>query len=100
MSQPSRPFYNDRVFWDVNVDTLDFDVHAAMIIERIFDRGDVEDIRLCRRYYGDAKIEEIILAAPYLSWGRLHLASAIINQPIQSFRCYTSKRLNPTLAPY
>ncbi|WP_439651985.1 DUF6922 domain-containing protein [Membranihabitans maritimus] len=30
----------------------DIDEKASFVIERVFERGDVEDIRQCRRYYG------------------------------------------------
>jgi hypothetical protein len=31
---------------------------------------------------------------------RIHLASAVIDKPIESFRCYTLRQLNPGLFPY
>ena len=56
MSQPKQyPQFDRRIFWDVNFDTLDYDGKAGFIIERVFERGDVPDIRMCRRYYGDEK---------------------------------------------
>jgi hypothetical protein len=51
------PVFNRRIFWDVNFDTLDIDAKASFVIEKVFERGDVEDIRQCRRYYGDANIK-------------------------------------------
>ena len=46
--QKPKPVFNRRVFWDVNFDTLDYDGKASFIIERVFERGDVDDIRQCR----------------------------------------------------
>jgi len=51
----SKPQFHRRIFWDVDFDKLDFDKYANSVIERVFDRGDVDDIRQCRRYYGDEK---------------------------------------------
>ncbi|MEN9447747.1 MAG: hypothetical protein RJA25_1037 [Bacteroidota bacterium] len=65
-----------------------------------FLRGGVEDIRQCRRYYGDEKITQVLLKAKYLPEKRLYLASAIINKPVTEFRCYTLQQLTPTLFPY
>ncbi|MEI9910863.1 MAG: hypothetical protein WDO71_15050 [Bacteroidota bacterium] len=56
----SKPVFDKRIFWDVNFDALDYDGKASFIIERVFERGDVEDIRQCRRYYGDEKVSGII----------------------------------------
>lgn len=49
----NKPVFAKRIFWDVNFDTLDYDKKASFVIERVFERGDVDDIRQCRRYYGD-----------------------------------------------
>jgi hypothetical protein len=84
----------------VNFDTLDYDKRARFVIERVFERGDVEDIRQCRRYYGDEQIKEILLTAKYLPERRLHLASAVIDKPISDFRCYILKQSTPSLYPY
>ena len=92
--------FNRRIFWDVNFDTLDYDAKASFVIERVFERGDVEDIRQCRRYYGDEQIRKVLLNARFLSDHRLYLASAIINEPLNAFRCYTLKQLNRGHLPY
>lgn len=95
-----KPVFQKRIFWDVDFDKLDYDGKASFIIERVFERGDVEDIRQCRRYYGDEKVTTVLLNAKYLPERRLHLASAVIDKPITSFRCYTLRQLNPGLFPY
>lgn len=51
-----KPVLNRRIFWDVNFEALDYDAKASFVIERVFERGGAEDIRQCRRYYGDEKI--------------------------------------------
>ncbi len=100
MPDKVKPVFDKRIFWDVNFENLDIDKRASFVIERVFERGDVEDIRKCRRYYGDDKVMEVLLAAKYLPEHRLYLASAVINKPIQLFRCYTLKQSNPGLSPY
>ena len=91
---------NKRIFWDLNFEGLDYDKKAAFIIERVFERGDVEDIRNCRRYYGDEKVTEALLNAKFLPEHTMYLASAVINKPLKEFRCYTLRQLNPELFPY
>ena len=95
-----KPILQKRIFWDVNFEVIDYDKNARFIIERVFERGDVEDIRQCRRYYGDKKVAEILLTAKYLPERRLHLAAAVIDKPITEFRCYTLRQSNPGLFPY
>ncbi len=98
--QKQKPIFNKRIFWDVDFEKLDYDGKASFIIERVFERGDVDDIRQCRRYYGDEKVSEVLLNAKYLPERRLHLAAAVIDKPITAFRCYILRQSNPGLYPY
>lgn len=96
----SKPIFDKRIFWDVNFESLDYDKYANWIIERIFERGDIEDIRQCRRYYNDNKVREALLNAKFISKKRMYLAAAVIDEPIEKFRCYILRQLNPKLYPY
>ena len=100
MIPKKQPVFQKRIFWDVNFEQLDYDAKASFVIERVFERGDVEDIRQCRRYYGDEKVTEALLKAKYLPLHTIHFASAVIDTPIEEFRCYTLRQLNPGLFPY
>jgi len=99
MDKP-KPVFDKRIFWDVNFEQLDYDAKANFVIERVFERGDVEDIRQCRRYYGDEKVAEALLKAKYLPEHRIYLAAAVIDKPVDQFRCYKLRQLNPELFPY
>ena len=96
----AKPIFHKRIFWDVNFEKIDYDAKAAFVIERVFERGDVDDIRQCRRYYGDDKVRDVLLNAKFLPFSRIYLASAFIDRPIEDFRCYTLRQLNPELFPY
>lgn len=84
----------------MNFENIDYDAKYKFVIERVFERGDVEDIRNCRRYYGDETITEALLNAKFLSEVTMYLASAVINKPVTEFRCYKLRQSNPTLFPY
>lgn len=83
-----KPIFQKRIFWDVNFEAIDYDAKARFVIERVFERGDVEDIRNCRRYYGDEKVSEILLSAKWLPLTTIYLAAAVIDKKITEFRCY------------
>jgi hypothetical protein len=100
MLRHQNPQFHPRIFWDVDFANLDFDARANFVIERIFERGDVEDIRQCRRYYGDEQITATLLNAKYLPERRLYLASAVTGKPLNEFRCYILRQLNQELYPY
>ena len=100
MKPKNKPVFQKRIFWDVNFEQIDYDAKANFVIERVFERGDVEDIRQCRRYYGDEKVTSALLNAKFLPLHTIHFASAVINKPVEEFRCYTLRQLNPGLFPY
>ncbi len=95
-----KPIFNRRIFWDIDFDKLDYERYADFVIERVFDRGDVDDIRQCRRYYGDEKVTDALLNAKCLMEHRMNLAATVINKPIEDLRCYKLRQLNPGLYPY
>jgi hypothetical protein len=100
MSEKVKPVFDKRIFWDVVFENINYDTKANFVIERVFERGDVEDIRNCRRYYGDKKVTGALLKAKFLPETRMYLASAVINKPLKEFRCYILRQSNPTLFPY
>ena len=91
----SKPQFHRRIFWDIDFDKLDYDKYANFIIERVFDRGDIEDIRQCRRYYGDKKIAEALLNAKWLMKETVYFATAILKNELIDYRCYKLAQLNP-----
>ena len=100
MADKIKPIFHRRIFWDVDFDKLDYDAKASFVIERVFERGDVEDIRQCRRYYGDEKVGHALLNAKYLPEHRIPLAAAVIGRELNEFRCYILRQSNPELYPY
>jgi nicotinamide mononucleotide adenylyltransferase len=100
MNQKVKPKFDNRIFWDVAFELIDYDARANFVISRVFERGDVEDIRQCRRYYGDEKVTDSLLNTRFLPEHRIYLASAVLNKPLIEFRCYILRQLNPGLFPY
>lgn len=92
--------FNHRLFWDVDLNQTDTNKHEKFIIVRIFERGDVEDIRQCRRFYNNNKIKSALLNTKHFQQSRLYLAAAIIDEPIENFKCYTTQLSNPQRFPY
>jgi hypothetical protein len=52
-----KPTLSRRLFWDVNFDDLDYKAKAGFVIQRVFERGDVDDIRQVRRFYDEELIK-------------------------------------------
>jgi hypothetical protein len=92
----NKPIFNKRIFWDVNFEALDYDKKSSFIIERVFERGDVDDIRQCRRYYGDEVLCNALTKAKWLSLATVYLACALFNNELTDYRCYNTAQSNPT----
>jgi hypothetical protein len=55
MSEKMKPVLDKRISRDDNIDQIDYDAKACIVIERVFEGGDVEDICQYNKYYGDKK---------------------------------------------
>ena len=100
MEKQDKPLLDKRIFWDIKFEELDYNKYANFIIERVFERGDVEDIRQTRRFYGDEKVGEALLKAKYIPEHKWGLVEAVVNKNITEFRCYEEKQSYPGLLPY
>jgi hypothetical protein len=84
------------LFWDVEYDKLDYKLHAPFIVERVLNRGHLEDFRAILKYYGKDQLKDIATKIRYLDKKTLHFCSAFFKEPLDNFRCYTQKQLNQT----
>ena len=98
--EKAKPIFNKRIFWDTDFEAIDYDKNYRSVIERVFERGDVEDYRQCYKYYDEKLIEQVILNAKFLPEHRTYLAAVVIDRPVNELRCYTLRQLNPGLYPY
>jgi hypothetical protein len=91
--QKKKPLFPKRIFWDVDFEKIDYDKNPGWIIVRVFERGDIPEIKALRRYYGDRLIRKEVVKAKYIEFETLQFLSAIYQIPKTIFRCYTEKQL-------
>ena len=60
-----KSFFNPTLFWDA--DEIDPEKHAAYVISRILDFGDLEDVVMLRKLYSDKDIERVVRTRRNLS---------------------------------
>ena len=63
LSQGHRPDltkFRSSIFWDTKIENIDFIAHCRYVINRVFERGNEEEINEIIRFYGKAKIIENI----------------------------------------
>jgi hypothetical protein len=76
------------LFWDTDIQTIDFQQHKASIIERIVMRGRWEAFKIMLAFYGKEVVKQVLLDARYLDKYSLAFCSTIFHTPINQFRCY------------
>jgi len=59
-----------------------------------------DDIRQCRRYYGDEQVTGALLKAKYLALPTIYFAASVTGRALTEFRCYILRQSNPGLYPY
>ncbi len=81
-----------KLFWDVDPNEIDEKAHCRYIIQRVLERGSLDDIRATISHYTMpfmiAQAQQIKALDPVT----LAFAACIGNVKEETFRCYSSKR--------
>ena len=77
-----------HIFWDLDIHTLDQQKNKTIIIERVFNRGDINDIKTIIKLYGINTIKQELIKAGFLDKKTLNWASSFLNIPKTKFQCY------------
>jgi len=83
---------NDAYFWDINIKTLDEIKSKRLIIERVANLGNLDEIKLLVNYYGKKELENTICNLNYLDPKTLNFFSLVFNIPKSNFKCFTRKQ--------
>ncbi len=81
-----------RAFWDVDINSLDFEKQADAIIVRVFERGSWEDIIEVSAFYGSKKVSKALVTAAYLMEKTIAFASNMFHISPSSFKCCTTRQ--------
>jgi hypothetical protein len=84
---------NKAYFWDIDPYHLDEIKSKRLIIERIMNYGNLHEIRLIKKYYGEKEIKKTICNLNYIDPKTLNFCSLLFNIPKTKFKCYTRKQL-------
>lgn len=90
----AAPSFDKRIFWDVDPAAIDHDGQKDFVICRVFERGDVKDIREARRYYGDKDIVKALTEAKWLPYDVFVFVKNLFDLSKNDFRCYTLQPLS------
>ena len=76
------------LFWDVDVNNINWDKHSNFVINRVLSRGTLQDWTEIKKYYGLNTIKTTVLNMRYLDKLTLHFCSVVFDIPREDFRCY------------
>ncbi|MGI6478100.1 MAG: DUF6922 domain-containing protein [Salinivirgaceae bacterium] len=79
------------LFWDTDINKLDYEKHSRLIIERVLMRGTLNDWFEIKKYYGLERIKNETLKIRYLDKVTLNFCSKYFKIPKQQFRCYNTE---------
>lgn len=87
---------NKAYFWDTDFNQLDDENSKRLIIERVMNFGNLQEIKLLKNFYGINEIKATLCNLNYIDPKTLNFLSMLLHIPKTKFKCYTSKRLtNP-----
>lgn len=95
-----KPALSKQAFWDVDMDNIDYEKHARYVIEKVVDRGNFDDFRELRKFYGDERIKKEIVNAKWIGDKEIYFCCAIFDLEPKNFKCYLKKQSNPQLWVY
>ena len=96
----NKPILSKQAFWDVDMDKIDYKKHARYVMEKVIDRGTIDDFKELRKFYGDNIIRKEIVNASWLGDKEIYFCCTIFNLEPKDFKCYIKKQLNPELWVY
>ena len=77
-----------ELFWDVDLNRLDSGRHANFIIERVAERGNLDEMRLTWSYYGPDRVRQALQVARGLTPKTVAFFANLFGTPLESFRSY------------
>ncbi|MCC7402028.1 MAG: hypothetical protein IT214_11145 [Chitinophagaceae bacterium] len=88
--------FSPHLFWDVDIESLDWNKNKALIVQRVMEYGLINDWEIILNRYGIDQIGRICKNLRSLDPKSLVFIATLTETPLNSFRCYTTKPLTST----
>lgn len=75
------------LFWEVDIESLDWRKDVEFIIGRVFDFGNLNDWRIVRDLYGYSKIKEVAEKHIFFDKKSANFWSLILKVPLEKMKC-------------
>lgn len=93
---PDKPHLPNSLFWDVRLEAMDWRKAFSYVIERVLERGTIEEIDELVRFYGRKKVLLTLKTKPiYLMACNIERACVYFNLRPEELKCYWRKKSRP-----
>jgi hypothetical protein len=93
-AEKNKPELSKQAFWDVDMDSIDYEKNARFVVEKVIDRGNHRDFLQILAYYGKDNVRDLALKAIWLSDISINFCCKLFDLKPQDFKCYEKKQLN------
>jgi hypothetical protein len=87
--------FRKSLFWDANRAEMSMENDASLIIQRVLERGNIEEWQKIKAIYGLEKIKLEALNARYLTRETLCFCSVYFSEPEENFRSWQNQMQHP-----
>ncbi len=94
MQDPQDEIYSllrKNYFWDIDVNG-GRPVSRRLVVERVFNFGNLREVALVMKLYGRQEVEKILLDINYMDPKTFNFVSMFFKRPKNQFRCYTRRQ--------
>ncbi len=84
---------NMALLWEYDVAQIDYDAMRNVIVQRVVERGRMEDWYFILNRYGIEQVRETIKGISYLNKKDLRFVSHQFSIPLNEMKCCTKKQL-------
>lgn len=92
--QPVTSYLSPHLFWDVALDSVDFQKNKQLIVDRVLHRGTLQEWNFIIDYYGKDELIKILYDLPVIAPKEANFVKLIFNLDPTKMRCYTRKQLS------
>ena len=83
------------LFWDTDIDLIDFNKNARFVIQRVIQKGSIKNWITIKNFYGLNLIRQEILLMRDLDIKTLNFFSTYFDIKKNNFRCYSTQESDP-----
>jgi hypothetical protein len=89
-----NPQVRPHLLWDVNLEKVDYQKMKLFIVERVIERGNMDDFYVIFQHYdGPEGVREILKKANFYDPRDEAMARALFNLKKKDLECYKRRRL-------